>query len=94
MMLHFITHLRHIYVPCRVRCDFMSKQESIPVGCIPPAFLGGLPAETSQTETPWTKTPGQRLPDRDPQTETPDKDPRQRPQTEISGTETLWTETP
>ena len=57
--LQYFSHFaQHLY--------FKYKQETIPVGCVPPAFLilgGGLPVETPQTETPW-KEPGTR--DRDP----------------------------
>ena len=48
--------------------NYFTKQESIPVGCIPPAFLilGGLPTETPWTETPqtetlWTENPGRNM---------------------------------
>ena len=41
------------------------KQESIPVGCVPPAFLivGGVPIETPPGQRPPPL--GQRPPDRD-----------------------------
>ena len=43
------------------------REESFPLGCVPPAILipGGLPTVIPWTETPlWTETPGQRDPTR------------------------------
>ena len=84
-----------------------ATQESIPVGCVPPALQerrGSRPpgqrscwSETPWTETSWIKTPWTGTPlERDPL----DRDfPRQRPPgqrphwRETPWTETTWTET-
>ena len=65
------------------------KQESIPVGCVPPAFLilEGLPTDPPRQRSNWTETPpGKRPLDKDPLDRDPWNDHVTRGRDPLEGT--------